>query len=127
MVGTVRTGATDRSRYRAPRPWLLFLALTGLLATGVVASPASAAPGWSRPVNVSAVMSFGEEPPLLSVDSVGNATAVWERYRGGDLVYQSAVRQAGEPWSSPSPFLGGLEDAYGLRVAVDPLGNETAV
>jgi hypothetical protein len=93
----------------------------------LVASPASAAPGWSRPMNVSGVMSIGEESPLVSVDSAGNATAVWRRYRGGKLFYENAVRQAGGPWSAPSRFFGGLEDAYGLQIAVDPLGNETAI
>lgn len=72
-------------------------------------------------------MSIGEESPLLSVDSAGNATAVWQRYRSGKLVYESAVRQAGGPWSTPSLFSSGLEDAYGVQIAVDPLGNETAV
>jgi hypothetical protein len=72
-------------------------------------------------------MSIGEESPLVSVDSAGNATAVWRRYRGGKLIYESAVRQAGGPWSTPSRFFGGLEDAYGLQIAVDPLGNETAI
>jgi len=72
-------------------------------------------------------MSIGEESPLLSVDAAGNSTAVWQRYRGGKLIYESAVRQAGGPWSTPSRFFGGLEDAYGLRIAVDPLSNETAV
>jgi len=78
-------------------------------------------------MNVSGVMSIGEESPLVSVDSAGNATAVWQRYRGGKLIYESGVRQAGGPWSTPSRFFGGLEDAYGLQIAVDPLGNETAV
>lgn len=78
-------------------------------------------------MNVSGVMSIGEESPLVSVDSAGNATAVWRRYRGGKLIYESAVRQAGGPWSTPSRFFGGLEDAYGLQIAVDPLGNETAI
>ena len=72
-------------------------------------------------------MSIGEEPPLVSVDSAGNATAVWRRYRGGELIYESAVRQAGGPWSTPSRFFGGLEDAYELQIAVDALGNETAI
>ncbi|HEX6205742.1 MAG TPA: hypothetical protein VFZ29_08040 [Solirubrobacterales bacterium] len=72
-------------------------------------------------------MSIGEESPLLSVDSAGTSTAVWQRYRGGKLIYESAVRQAGGPWSPPSRFFGGLEDAFGLQIAVDPLGNETAV
>jgi len=120
-------GATDRSRIRAPHLWFLLLTVAGFLAAGLVASPASAAPGWSRPMNVSGVMSFGEESPLVSVDSAGNATAVWRRYRGGKLIYESAVRQAGGPWSTPSPFFGGLEDAYELQIAVDPQGNETAI
>jgi hypothetical protein len=120
-------GATDRSRIRAPHLWFLLLTVAGFLAAGLVASPASAAPGWSRPMNVSEVMSIGEESPLVSVDSAGNATAVWRRYRGGKLIYESAVRQAGGPWSTPSRFFGGLEDAYGLQIAVDPLGNETAI
>ena len=37
------------------------------------------------------------------------------------------MRQAGGPWSTPSRFFGGLEDAYELQIAVDPLGNETAI
>lgn len=78
-------------------------------------------------MNVSGVMSIGEESPLVNVDSAGNATAVWRRYRGGKLIYESAVRQAGGRWSTPSRFFGGLEDAYGLQIAVDPLGNETAI
>jgi hypothetical protein len=127
--GMVTIGrAADRLRIRAPHLWFLLLTVAGFLAAGLVASPASAAPGWSRPVNVSAVMrSIGEESPLVGVDSAGNATAVWRRYRGGKLIYESAVRQAGGPWSTPSRFFGALEDAYGLQIAVDPLGNETAI
>lgn len=64
---------------------------------------------------------------MLSVNSAGNATAVWQRYRGGKLIYESAVRQADGPWSTPSRFFGGLEDGWGLQIAVDPLGNETAI
>jgi hypothetical protein len=127
MRGIVAIGATDRSRTRAPHLWFLLLTVAGFLAAGLVASSASAAPGWSRPTNVSGVMSFGEESPLLSVDSAGSATAVWQRYRGGKLVYESAVRQAGGPWSTPSPFSGGLEDAYELQITVDHLGNQTAI
>jgi hypothetical protein len=120
-------GATDRSRIRALQLWFLLVTGAGFLAAGLIASPACAAPGWSRPMNVSGVMSIGEESPLVSVDSAGNATAVWRRYRSGKLIYESAVRQAGGPWSTPSRFLGGLEDAYELQIAVDPLGNQTAI
>lgn len=120
-------GETNRSRFRAPHLWVLLLTIAGLLTAGLVASPASAAPGWSRPMSVSGVVNIGGGPPLLSVDSAGNATALWQRYRGGRLVYEGAVRQAGGPWSAPSRFLGGFDDAYGLQIVVDPLGNETAV
>jgi hypothetical protein len=120
-------GATDRSRIRTPHLWCLLLTVAGFLAAGLVASPASAAPSWSRPMNVSGVMSIGEETPLVSVDSAGNATAVWRQYGDGKLIYESAVRQAGGPWSTPSRFFGGLEDAYELQIAVDPLGNQTAI
>jgi hypothetical protein len=123
----VTIGAADRSRIRAPHLWFLLLTVASFLATGLVASPASGAAGWSRPMNVSGVVSFGEESPLVSVDSAGNATAVWQQYRGGKLIYENAVRQAGGPWSTPSPFSGGLEGAYGLQIAVDSLGNETAI
>jgi hypothetical protein len=127
IILPMRTGgATDRSRICAPHRWLLLLTVAGFLA-GLVASPASAAPGWSRPMNISGALSIGEESPSVSVDSAGNATAVWRRYRGGKLIYESAVRQAGRPWSKPSRFFGGLEDAWGLRIAVDALGNETAI
>lgn len=120
-------GATSRLRTHAPRSWFLRLTIAGCLAVGLVASPASAVPGWSRPVNVSGVVNIGEESPLVDVDSAGNATVVWRRYRNGKLIYESAVGGAGRRWSTPSMFFGGLEDAYGLQIAVDPLGNETAI
>lgn len=119
--------APDRPRVRVPHLWFLLLTVAGFLAAGV-ASPASAAPGWSRPINVSGVVNFGEESPSLRVDSAGNMTAVWQRYLGEKLAYESAVRRVdGGPWSTPSLFAGGLRDAYELQTAVDPLGNETAV
>jgi hypothetical protein len=120
-------GITDRSRMRAPHLWLLLLTVAGVLAAGLVASPASAAPGWSRPMNVSGVMSIGEESPSVDVDSSGNATVVWRRYRNGKLIYESSVRRTGGRWSTPTPFIGGLKDAYGLEIVVDPVGNETAI
>jgi hypothetical protein len=120
-------GAADRSRVRALYLWLLLLVVAGSLAAGLVASPAGAASGWSRPMNVSEPMNSGEESLLLDVDSAGDATAVWQRYRGGGLVYESAVRQAEGPWSPPSLFFSGLKDAYGLQIAVDSLGNVTSI
>lgn len=106
---------------------LLLLTVAGLMAAGLGASPASAAPGWSRPINVSGAISIGEETPQLGEDSAGDITAVWQRYLGGNLIYESAVRRAGGSWSTPSRLFDELEDAYGLQIAVDPVGNETAV
>ena len=120
-------GGREFLRTRAARAGVLRLTVAACLVAGLVVPPASAAAGWSRPTNVSGVVNVGEESPLLHVDSAGNATVVWQEYRGGKLVYQSAVRQAGGPWSAPSRFFGGQEGAYGLQVAVDPLGNETAI
>jgi len=44
-------GATRRMRGHAPRSWFLRLTIVGCLAGGLVASPASGAPGWSRPMS----------------------------------------------------------------------------
>lgn len=119
--------APDRPRVRVLHLRLLLLTVAGLLAAGLFASPAGAAPGWSRPTIVSEGLNLGEEVPTLALDSAGNATTVWQEYRGGKLVWESAVQQAGGPWSNPSRLSDGLKDAYGLQIAVDPLGNETVV
>jgi len=126
-MGTMNVGPVDRSHIRVPRPWLLFLTVAGFLAAGLGASPASGAPGWSRPINVSGALNIGEESPQLVEDSAGNPTVIWQRYLDGELIYESAVRQAGGTWSTPSRFFDALDGAYGLQVAVDSLGNETAV
>jgi hypothetical protein len=110
-----------------PHLWFLLLTLAGFLAAGLFASPAGAAPGWSRPTIVSEGLNLGEEVPTLALDSAGNATTVWQEYRGGKLVWERAVQQAGGPWSTPSRLSDGLKDAYELQIAVDPLGNETVV
>jgi len=119
--------APDRPRVRVLHLRLLLLTVAGLLAAGLFASPAGAAPGWSRPTIVSEGLNLGEEVPTLALDSAGNATTVWQEYRGGKLVWESAVQRAGGPWSTPSRLSDGLKDAYELQIAVDPLGNETVV
>ena len=121
-------GATRRLRTHAHGSWFLRLTIAGCLAAGLVASPASAAPGWSRPVNVSEVMSIGEESLQVAVDSGGNATAVWQRYGHGKLIVESAMRGAGRGWSAPFNLFGDVSGAFGsLQIAVDSVGNTTAV
>jgi hypothetical protein len=123
-------GATGRSRTHVPESWLLRLAIAGCLAACLVASPASAAPSWLPPVNVPGV-GKGAESPQVAVDSQGNTTAIWRRWSNAKLIVESAARRAGRGWSAPvqlSVDVGdGYESSQSPQVAVDPLGNATAV
>lgn len=119
-------GATGPSRTHALHLWFLHLAIAGCLAAGLVPSPASAAPSWLRPVNVSK-----PEPVVVDTLSViggsqGNATVAWQLYGGEDGIVRSAVR-AGGSWSPPRKLFNDANDRYESQIAVDPVGNMTAV
>jgi hypothetical protein len=121
-------GATGRLRRHAPYSWFLRVAIAGCLAASLVPSPASAAPSWSRPVNVSRSEKVVEETLSLVVNSEGNATAVWQRYGGENEIVESAVLRDGGSWSAPFRLFDDVSETYGsLRIAVDPVGNTTAV
>ncbi len=120
-------GAAGPLRTHAPLSWFLLLTIAGCLAAGLVPSPASAAPNWSRPANVS-------RPEKVVVDTVsviaspqGNATAIWELYGGEDGIVKSAVQRAGGSWSAPHKLFDDVGDRYGSQIAVDLVGNMTAV
>ena len=120
-------GGTGLLRTHAPRSWFLRLTIAGCLAAGLVSPPASAAPGWSRPANVS-------KPEKVVVDTLsviagyqGNAIALWQVYGGEDGVVRSAVRRAGGSWSAPHKLFDDVSDIYASQIAVDPVGNVTAV
>jgi hypothetical protein len=120
-------GGTGLSRTHAPRSWFLRLTIAGCLAAGLVSPPASAAPAWSRPANVS-------KPEKVVVDTVsviggyqGNAIALWQLYGGEDGVVRSAARRAGGSWSAPHKLFDDVGDIYASQIAVDPIGNVTAV
>jgi hypothetical protein len=120
-------GATGRLRTHAPHSWFLRLTIAGCLAAGLVSSPASAASSWLRPVNVSRPEKVVVETLSVIVSSQGNATAAWQLYGGEDGIVKGAVRRAGGSWSAPHKLFDDVSDIYASQVAVDPVGNMTAV
>jgi len=59
--------------------------------------------------------------------SQGSATAVWQLYGSEDDIVKSAVRPAGGNWSAPHKLFDDVSAIYGSQIAVDPIGNMTAV
>ena len=117
-------GGTGPLRAHAPHSWFLRLTIAGCLAACLVASPASAAPGWSRPVNVSRPEKVVVETLSVIGNSQGNAIAFWQLYGEEDGIVKSAVRRVGGSWSAPHNL---FDDVSDTQIAVDPVGNTTAV
>ena len=89
---------------------LILLVATGLVGATLVASPASAAPTWRPVTNLFADLSApggSAQTPNVGVDAAGNATVVWSRYNGSQLVVQASSRPVGGAWSAPSTSLWG--------------------
>jgi len=107
--------------------WFLRLTIAGCLAAGLVPPPASAAPSWSRPANVSRPEKVVVESLSVIAGSQGSATAVWQLYGGESGIVKSAVRRAGGSWSAPFRLFDDVSDIYASQIAVDPAGNTTAV
>jgi hypothetical protein len=82
--------------------------------------------GWSEPVDLTAP---GHDAKFsqVAVDEQGNTTAVWESFNGSNWIIQSAERPVGGAWSAPVDLSSAGQDALITKVAVDPLGNATAV
>jgi hypothetical protein len=92
---THRTSQSLRSR------WIHLLNVLGVLALALALVPAaSAATGWSAPVDVSAVAegTFGDQ---VAFDEAGDAVAVWQQWQDGPCAIQAATRPAGGTWSAP--------------------------
>jgi hypothetical protein len=117
-----------RQRLRSVVAWW------GLVALACVLMPAAAQAGWLPPVNLSESSEWAGSPHVV-LDSEGNATAVWDRWNGEDVVVESAFRPAGQEWGTPvdlsEPPGGatapGEHDANSPRIAVDRNGNVTVV
>ena len=100
--------------------------LLGGLLSVAFAVPAQAAPTWLAPVDLS---DGGQDAsaPQVSVDSQGNATAIWSRYNGNDSVVQAATRAPGATWQTPITLSASGRSAYSPQVSVDAQGNATAI
>jgi hypothetical protein len=101
---------------------------SALLVLGLVATaPATAAPAWLAPLDLSKAGHHATSPQV-AVDPQGNATAVWQRENGSNWIIQSSEHPAGGAWSEPPDNLSEIGQDAGLpQVAVDPQGNATAV
>jgi hypothetical protein len=82
---------------------------------------------WSAPANLFEPRRIADRPQV-AVDPHGNATAIWLRSDGNDLLVQGATRPAGGSWSVPVDI--SADDGRGgdnARLVVDSRGNATAV
>jgi hypothetical protein len=82
---------------------------------------------WLAPVNLSKPAHQAEEAHV-AVSPQGEATAIWARSNGMDLVVQGATRPAGGGWSAPvdiSAHHG--QGGFYPRLVVDSKGDATAV
>ncbi len=99
-----------------------FLALTALLALlAIAAVPAGAAP-WSSPEEVS-IPGGSASWSKVGIDGVGNATAVWTRSDGLQLLAQAAERPVGGSWGAPVDLSAPVGNAENVTLAVDPAGD----
>lgn len=100
--------------------------LVCLLVLGASASVANADSAW-LPAQV--LSADGEDAawPQMAIDPQGNATAVWQRSNGSEVVIQAAERPAGGSWSEPEDLSDPGESAGEADVAVDAEGNAIAV
>ena len=66
--------------------------------------------------------------PQIAVDTNGNATAVWSRYNGSNLIVQSSTKPFGEGWQVPPNDLSQSgQNSNFPQIAIDPYGNATVV
>ncbi|WP_439936803.1 hypothetical protein ACS3YM_12760 [Nocardia sp. N13] len=108
---------------------VIFLLATGLVGAALVAPPAGAAPTWRPVTNLFADLSSpggSAQTPAVAVDAAGNATVVWSRYNGTQVVAQASTRPVGGTWSAPVDLAAGRM-LHVPQLAVDAAGNATAV
>jgi hypothetical protein len=86
-----------------------------------------AQPLMAAPIKTSSIKYSGIEPQTVT-DVNGNTTAVWEEYDGTRFNIWTMRRVAGERWGMASLLeTDNAGDAYSPQVAVDGIGNVTAV
>ena len=65
--------------------------------------------------------------PQVAIDDHGNATAVWSRFDGTNMILQASSRPNKGTWTAPVDISVPGQDATDPQVAVDCFGNVTAV
>lgn len=66
--------------------------------------------------------------PQISVDFLGNLTAVWEQFNGTNTVIQSSTKLFGRDWQRIPDRLSSLgQNAKEAKIVLDPNGNATAI
>ncbi len=81
--------------------------------------------GWAPAQQLSPALAGSARQPDLAVDQAGNALVVWQQSDGrsyhadGWAAYYAADRDS---WSSAALVSDGVNNAYGLRVALNPAG-----
>ena len=82
---------------------------------------------WSPAVTVASGGALGALAPDVDVSALGTAVAVWERFDTGSLTVEAAVRARRGGWSAPTTLSTAGRSATDPHVAVDVLGDATAV
>jgi hypothetical protein len=94
--------------------------------TVVLSSTSQSGGPWSTPVNLSAAGFDVFDPPQVTVDSTGLATAVWNISSGSGII-QSSTSQSGGPWSTPVNLSATDRNVADPKVTVDSTGLVTAI
>lgn len=93
----------------------------------VEAATRPAGGSWSKPVTISETAEFKVELKL-AVNPQGDAAAVWIGYAAGEgEIVHAATRPAGGEWSEPVTLSKVGEQAVEPNIAIDALGNVTAI
>jgi len=92
----------------------------------VLPAPASAAPTFLSPVDLSDAGQDAYQPQLAQ-DASGNVMAVWTRSDGTNLRIQARIRSAAGAWGPTATLSTAGRDAYDPQVASNPSGNAVAV
>jgi hypothetical protein len=89
--------------------------------------PLAVAPIKTSSIKTVSMNYYGPEPQIVT-DVNGNSTSVWEEYDGTRFNIWTMYRPAGESWGNTSLLeTDNSGDAYSPQVAVDGIGNVTAV
>jgi PKD domain len=127
---TVRTTGVGMCGPRMPAARAargLAVAALGVLMFLLAVAPAGAAPTWLAPTKLSAT-GYSAEKPQVAVDAQGNATAVWERPNGTNIIVEAASRPAGSgAWQASVPLSSATAIMPLPQVAVDARGDAVAV